>query len=108
MPLYRLLYNRSKLYKGLRSFVLVLWMQRQCPVFEFNGPLKQYFSLYLAVSQKEGETDERKISKQHTLAHTASIGCPIPTIFQTTAGRPGIKIYPAAPSQLIVNKFEIC
>ena len=39
----------SNIYTGLRSFVLVLWMQRQCPVvLGFNGPLRQYFSLYRA------------------------------------------------------------
>ena len=27
--------------------------------FGFNGPLRQYFSLYRAVSQREGETRER-------------------------------------------------
>ena len=27
--------------------------------FEFNGPLRQYFSLYWAVSQREGEREER-------------------------------------------------
>ena len=28
-------------------------------VFGFNGPLRQYFSLYRAVSQKEGERGEK-------------------------------------------------
>ena len=28
--------------------------------FGFNGPLRQYFSLYRAVSQREGRIDERK------------------------------------------------
>ena len=27
--------------------------------FGFNGPLRQYFSLYRAVSQREGEREER-------------------------------------------------
>ena len=27
--------------------------------FGFNGPLRQYFSLYRAVSQREGERGER-------------------------------------------------
>ena len=27
--------------------------------FGFNGPLRQYFSLYLAVSQREGEREEK-------------------------------------------------
>ena len=38
--------------------------------FELNGPLREYFSLYQAVSQREGDskekekTDERKMSEQ--------------------------------------------
>ena len=28
-------------------------------VFEFNGPLRQYFSLYRAVSQRQGDRRER-------------------------------------------------
>ena len=28
-------------------------------VFRFNGPLRQYFSLYRAVSQREGERGEK-------------------------------------------------
>ena len=35
------------------SFALVGWW------FGFNGPLRQYFSLYRAVSQREGERGER-------------------------------------------------
>ena len=27
--------------------------------FEFNGPLRQYFSLYRAVSQREGERGKK-------------------------------------------------
>ena len=27
--------------------------------FGFNGPLRQYFSLYQAVSQREGEREEK-------------------------------------------------
>ena len=42
----------------------------------FNDPLRQHFSLYRAVSQREGEIremiDERKISKQPPPAPTAS------------------------------------
>ena len=37
--------------------------------FGFNSPLRQYFSLYLAVSKRKGERremkDERKLSKCH-------------------------------------------
>ena len=35
----------SNIYKGLRSFVLVLWMQRQCPVFQTKSS-GQNFEIY--------------------------------------------------------------
>ena len=55
--------------------------------FWFNGPLRQYFSLYRAVSQREEERkremiDERKISKQPPLTPSESIVGPCPTIIQ--------------------------
>ena len=31
--------------------------------FGFNGPLRQYFSLYRAVSQREGEREEKRIDE---------------------------------------------
>ena len=51
--------------------------------FGFNGPLRQYFSLYRAVSQREGEREkieENKMSKQPSPAPTASTIGPCPTI----------------------------
>ena len=54
--------------------------------FGFNGPLIQTFSLYRAVSQREGDRnaeliDERKTNKQTTPpAPTASTAGPCPTI----------------------------
>ena len=61
--------------------------------FGFNGPLRQYFSLYRAVSQREGERGKKgkmkvKISKQPPPAPTASAVGPCPTVIQTV-GRPG-------------------
>ena len=55
--------------------------------FWFNGPLRQYFSLYRAVSQREGERGEKgqmreKMSKQPPPAPTASATGPCPTIIQ--------------------------
>ena len=54
--------------------------------FGFNGPLRQYFSLYRAVSQrvrkKREKTDEKKMSKQPPPAPTASAIDPCPTIIQ--------------------------
>ena len=45
--------------------------------FGFNGPLRQYFSLYRAVSQREDESGEKeqmrvKMSKQPPSAPTAA------------------------------------
>ena len=55
--------------------------------FVLNGPLRQYVSLYRAVSQREGERKEKrqtrkKMSKQPTPAHTASAVGPCPTLIQ--------------------------
>ena len=41
----------------LFSFSLSLGLLVGC--FGFNGPLRQYFSLYRAVSQREGERGEK-------------------------------------------------
>ena len=55
--------------------------------FGFNGPLRQCFSLYRAVSQREGERGEKgqtrlKMSKQPPPAPTASTIGQCPTLFQ--------------------------
>ena len=64
----------------------------------FNGPLRQYFSLYRAVSQREGEKgeriDERKMSKPPPPAPTASAIGPCPTVIETV-GRPGTGSLPS-------------
>ena len=41
---------------------VLLWGQggRLVGCFGFNGPLRQYFSLYQAVSQREGERKEKR------------------------------------------------
>ena len=55
--------------------------------FGFNGPLRQYFSLYRAVSQREGERRERieesKMSKPPPPAPTASAIGPYPIDLET-------------------------
>ena len=61
------------------------WLVVGC--FGFNGPLRQYFSLYRAVSQREGERGEKgwlrvKMSKQTPPAPTASAVGPCPTVIQ--------------------------
>ena len=65
--------------------------------FGFNGPLRQYFSLYRAVSQREGERGEKgqmrvKMSKQPPPASTASAVGPCPTVIQFV-GRPVLRLY---------------
>ena len=60
--------------------------------FGFNGPLRQYFSLYRA-SPKEREKEEKvqmrvKMSKPPPPAPTASAIGPYPTVIKTV-GRPG-------------------
>ena len=67
--------------------------------FGFNGPLRQYFSLYRAVSQREGERGEKgqmrvKMSKQPPHAPTASAVGPCPTVIKIV-GRPGTGSLPS-------------
>ena len=67
-------------------------------VLGFNGPLRQYFSLYRAVSQREGERGEKglmgvKMSKQPPPAPTASAVGPCPTVIQIV-GRPAPPDHP--------------
>ena len=58
-------------------------------VFGLNDPLRQYFSLYRVVSQREGERKEKgqmrvKMSKQPPPALTASAVGPCPTLIHTS------------------------
>ena len=71
---------------------LFLWVGGGVGCLGFNGPLRQYFSLYRAISQREGERGEKglmrvKIFKQLAPAPTASAVRPRPTIIQIV-GRP--------------------
>ena len=59
--------------------------------FGFNGPLRQYFSLYRAVPKREGERGEKG---QPPSAPTASAAGPYPTIIQIV-GRPGTGSLPS-------------
>ena len=66
--------------------------------FGFNGPLRQYFSLYRAVSQREGERgeriDESKNVQTTPPAPTASAIGPCPTVIKIV-GRPGTGSLPS-------------
>ena len=44
---------------GMRIAIFCIMMIWLVGCFGFNGPLRQYFSLYRAVSQREGEREER-------------------------------------------------
>ena len=58
--LYILLYNRRIIYiKGLRSFVLVLWMQRQCPVQKKKEPFMRclYMLIYFIIFNDKNGSD---------------------------------------------------
>ena len=65
----------------------------------FNGRSRQYFSLYRAVSQREGERGEEgqmrvKMSTQPPSAQTASAVGPCPTVIQIVE-RPGTESLPS-------------
>ena len=66
--------------------------------FGLNGPLRQYFSLYRAVSQREGERgetiDESKNVQTTPPAPTASTIGPCPTEIKIV-GRPGTGSLPS-------------
>ena len=49
------------------SFARTIWL---VGCFWFNGPLRQYFSLYLAVSQREGEREEKRIDESKNVQTT--------------------------------------
>ena len=78
------------------DFSLMCWF---IGCFGFNGPLRQYFSLYRAVSQRDGERGEKgqmrvKMAKQPPPAPTASALGPCPTVFRIV-GRPGTGSLPS-------------
>ena len=67
--------------------------------FGFNGPLRQYFSLYRAISQREGEREEKRIDESKNVqttppAPTTSAVGPCPTAIQIV-GRPGTGSLPS-------------
>ena len=67
--------------------------------FGFNGPLRQYFSLYRTVSQREGEREEKRIDESKNVqttppAPTTSAVGPCPTVIQIV-GRPGTGSLPS-------------
>ena len=77
---------------------LVIFVGWLVGCFGINGPLRQYFSLYRAVSQREGERgeriDESKMSKPPPSAPTVSAIGPCPTVIKIV-GRPGTGSLPS-------------
>ena len=47
-----------------------MWIDWLVGCFGFNGPLRQYFSLYRAVSQREGEIEEKRINESKNVQTT--------------------------------------
>ena len=56
LDIFTLIYPFSSLSPALWETARYSWL---VGCFEFNGPLRQYFSLYRAVSQREGERKEK-------------------------------------------------
>ena len=75
-----------------------------CPgwliVFGLNGPLRQYFSLYWAVSQREGkrreerEPREKNVQTTHTRTYWKH-SRPLPCRYPYQQDAPALKVYPA-------------
>ena len=78
-----------------------LWVEWLVGCFGLNGPLRQYFSLYQAVSQRQGEREGRDESKRVQTtppAPTASAVGPCPTVIQSV-GRPGtVSLFSTIPT----------
>ena len=56
-----ILCSLPKTTEGYQYILVIVDSFSECLVgcFGFNGPLRQYFSLYRAVSQSEGEGEEK-------------------------------------------------
>ena len=82
-------------FEGIDAPFGILWNYRDwvqscwLVVFGLNNPLRQYFSLYRVVSQREGDRGEKgqtraKTPKQPPPAPTAGAVGPCPTLIQTS------------------------
>ena len=96
LDIFTLFYLLSPLSPSLWGTARYSWL---VGCFGFNGPLRQHFSLYRAVSQREGERGEKgqrrvKMSKQPPPAPTASAIGPCPTVIKIV-GRPGTGSLPS-------------
>ena len=78
-------------------------LRRMVGCFGFSSPLRQYFRLYQAVSQREGERGEKgqrriQMSKQPPPTPKTSAVGPCPTMIQIV-GRPGTGSLPRTMAQ---------
>ena len=68
--------------------------------FGLNGPLRQYFSLYRAVSQREGERKEKRQTREKNVQTTPTrtyckYNRPLPYCNPNQQDVPALEIYPA-------------
>ena len=72
---------------------MCVYSARLVGCFGFNGPLRQYFSLYRAVSQREGERGERIVESKNVQTTPTRTYCkrnrPLPYCQIKIVGRPG-------------------
>ena len=82
--------------------------------FGFNGPLRQYFSLYRAVSQREGERKEKikmreKMSKHPPTRTYCKCNRPFALLSSKLVGRPSTESLPSTftpPNHPTTNHLE--
>ena len=66
-------------------------------IYWFNGPLRQYFSLYWAVSEREGERQEKWSEKKNPndyQPHLLQAQEALALLLSKLVGRPGTESYP--------------
>ena len=96
--------NRQKYAKFQENLFSSIWL---VDCFGFNSPLRQYFSLYRAVSQREGERGEKERVEESKSVQTTPLPCC--TVIQIV-GRPGTGSLPstiAPPDHPIFSSNEI-
>ena len=109
LPIY--IYRYSPMF-SVRNPIYFLFVQGKCKnetdhmicvgwlvgCFGFNGPLRQYFSLYRVVSQREGERGERIDESKNVQTTPTRTYCkrnrPCPTVIKIV-GRPGTGSLPS-------------
>ena len=96
----------------MNSYNFLYWLAGH---FGFNGPLRQYFSLYQAPRERRKKReviDERKKSKQPPPASTASAVGPGPSIIPwdalTLEVYPAPPHHPTTPTMLVLEKRQGC